>query len=303
MAKDRDTPIIIKKKKVSGHGHHGGAWKVAFADFMTAMFAMFLVLWLVNQSSEVKDSIANYFRDPVGWEHGGFRSIVTRAGGGQGSAPKKVQRSQDIPKLSVTRAARQAAMAGAAQEIKQQLEATKKLRDVSRNVSLDMVPAGLRISLTEDPNVTFFQSGKADLADQAVDVLGVIGTELSHLPNHVMIEGHTDGRQYSPGAQYTNWELSADRANQARRIMIAAGMPEANVVEVRGFADRDLLVKEDPLSPRNRRITITVLYDEPPDEPAAEGADGGEPPAGAEGATPEKAPGPEKAARRPHGEE
>lgn len=274
MSKERDQPIIIKKKKGGGHGHHGGAWKVAFADFMTAMFAMFLVLWLVNQSTDVRDAVANYFRDPIGWDTGGQRTV-----GNLRSVQARPQRSAEHGALRSTRA--RSKLEAVARTIREQIDANQRLRDARSSVTIDMIAEGLRISLAEDPNTTFFDTGSAHLKEQATEVLQVVGAELATMPNRIMIEGHTDSRPYGR-SNYSNWELSTDRAHEARRILNTAGLPEANVYQVRGFADRDLLVPDEPNSPRNRRITITVLDPEAPlpstpSAPAATPAAEGEP--------------------------
>jgi chemotaxis protein MotB len=273
MSKERDQPIIIKKKKGGGHGHHGGAWKVAFADFMTAMFAMFLVLWLVNQSTDVRDAVANYFRDPIGWDSGGQRTV-----GNLRSVQARPQRSPE--RGALRSAGSRSKLESIARTIRQQIDANQRLHNARSNVTIEMIAEGLRISLTEDPNTTFFDTGSAHLKDQATEVLMVVGAELATMSNRIMIEGHTDSRPYGR-SNYSNWELSTDRAHEARRILISAGLPDPNVYQVRGFADRDLLVPEEPNSPRNRRITITVLDPEAPlpstpSAPAAESAaDGG----------------------------
>jgi chemotaxis protein MotB len=250
----RDTPIIIRKKKVAGHGHHGGAWKVAFADFMTAMFALFLVLWLVNQSADVKAAIANYFRDPVGFEQGGNMQLAI----GGADSPQAERQIVD----AVT-AQRRAQLTAAGERIRRALARSPALAAVSRNVTIELTPEGLRISMTEDDDANFFESGSPRLEPHAVEVLGVVARELSALGNPLLVEGHTDARPLHRGDGYSNWELSTDRAHQARRLLAEAGIAEERIQQVRGFADRDLLVADDPFSPRNRRITITAL-DTPP---------------------------------------
>jgi len=247
----RDTPIIIRKKKVMGHGHHGGAWKVAFADFMTAMFALFLVLWLVNQSADVKDAIANYFRDPIGFEQGGNLQLSI----GGADSPRADQQVRDA--IAVQR--RRAALGTAGERIRQALAASPALARVANNVEVEMTPEGLRIALTEDDGAHFFDSGSARLEHRAEEVLAVVAHELAPLANAVLVEGHTDARPLRRGDGYSNWELSTDRAHQARRLLVASGIDEGRIAQVRGFADRDLLEPDAPMSPRNRRITITVL--------------------------------------------
>ena len=247
----RDTPIIIRKKKIMGHGHHGGAWKVAFADFMTAMFALFLVLWLVNQSADVKDAIANYFRDPIGFEQGGNLQLSL----GGADSPRADRQVHDA--IAVQR--RRATLGSAGERIRQALAASPALARLARNVEVEMTPEGLRIALTEDDGAHFFDSGSARLEHRAEQVLEVVAHELAPLANAVLVEGHTDARPLHRGDGYSNWELSTDRAHQARRMLVASGLDERRIAQVRGFADRDLLERDAPMSPRNRRITITVL--------------------------------------------
>jgi len=250
----RDTPIIIRKKKVAGHGHHGGAWKVAFADFMTAMFALFLVLWLVNQSADVKAAIANYFRDPIGFEQGGNMQLAI----GGADSPQAERQIVD----AVT-AQRRAQLSAAGERIRRALAQSPALAAVSRNIMIELTPEGLRISMAEDEDANFFESGSPQLEPHAVEVLNVVARELSALDNPLLVEGHTDARPLRRGDGYSNWELSTDRAHQARRLLAQAGIAEDRIQQVRGFADRDLLVEDDPLSPRNRPITITALDSAP----------------------------------------
>jgi chemotaxis protein MotB len=250
----RDTPIIIRKKKVSGHGHHGGAWKVAFADFMTAMFALFLVLWLVNQSADVKAAIANYFRDPIGFEQGGNMQLAI---GGADSPQSERQIADPVT------AQRRARLSEAGERIRRALQQSPALAAISRNITVELTPEGLRISMAEADDANFFESGSPRLEPHAVEVLGVVARELSALDNPLLVEGHTDARPLHRGDGYTNWELSTDRAHQARRLLAQAGIAEERIQQVRGFADRDLLVEDDPFSPRNRRITITALDSAP----------------------------------------
>jgi chemotaxis protein MotB len=256
----RDTPIIIRKKKVTGHAHHGGAWKVAFADFMTAMFALFLVLWLVNQSADVKEAIANYFQDPIGFEQGGSLRL---------SVTSSDSRAPEHRIDAIVTGQRRGALNTAGDRIRRALQASPSLARVARNVKVEMTPEGLRIAIAEDEGATFFDSGSPILEQRAVEILALVAHELTSLPNPILVEGHTDARPLHRGDGYSNWELSTDRAHQARRLLIANGVDDARVQQVRGFADRDLLEPDAPLSPRNRRITITVL-DAP--APAARGA-------------------------------
>lgn len=228
---------------------------MAFADFMTAMFAMFLVLWLVNQSEEVRASISSYFKDPVAWSDKAGRSVLT------GSGPRELaERDMRIENERL----RSEQVRSAGERIAALLRANPNLRRLQDRVEIVMTPEGLRIELREDEETTFFEGGSIALTDDAIGLLGVIGGELAKLDSELVIEGHTDARPYRSSSDYSNWELSSDRANSARRVLVTAGVPVEKIAQVRGFADRKLLVPGDPLSSRNRRITITVpLHNEP----------------------------------------
>jgi len=242
-------PIIVKKKKAAHHGHHGGAWKVAYADFVTAMMAFFLVMWIVGQSEEVKAGVAGYFRDPKAFEGG--RGVLPGAESGTtgGGAPMG---------LTDLEAARNA-LAQAAEEIRQALAALPEFEHLKDQVEITLTDEGLRIELREAPDDGFFDSGSAAVKPSTVAMLKVIATQLGALPNQVAVEGHTDSRPYSANSPvYTNWELSADRANAARRILEGSGLHERQIEAVRGFADTRLRKADDPLDPGNRRISIIV---------------------------------------------
>ncbi len=251
--KDREQPIIIIKKVVGGHRHHGGAWKVAFADFMTAMFALFLVLWLVNQSSDVKSAIAGYFQDPLGRADEFGSSIVPGEGAqtqmARPLAPMQIMdiRIDRLQKLS--------------EAIKDKLGKIPLLDSLKNHVEITMTEEGLRIELLEDSTAQFFESGRASMSQRGQQLLTVIGTELRSDSNLVQLEGHTDALPYASTTGYSNWELSADRANSARRILTAGGVSSGRVAAIRGMADRSLRYAEAPFDPRNRRISILVLLD------------------------------------------
>ena len=251
MNKNREVPIRIVIKKVAHAGHHGGAWKVAFADFMTAMFALFLVLWLVDQSSDVKSAIAGYFQDPLG-RADEFGSSILPGEGSQSAVPQPLSPAQVID-------LRRDRMRSLGAEIEQSLREVPDLKEISDKVEIEVTEEGLRIQLLEDANGTFYESGSAGVSAQGREVLGMLGNHLGKLANQVRIEGFTDARPFSGRADYSNWELSSDRANAARRLLTANGMRDSQVQQIRGLADRELRVPENPLSPRNRRVAITVL--------------------------------------------
>jgi chemotaxis protein MotB len=232
----RTQPIIIKRK-AAHHGHHGGAWKVAYADFVTAMMSLFIVLWLMSQSSKVKAAVAGYFNDPRG-----TASQLGTTMNGTG-IPTPVP-ATDLNALKA--------------RLEQEIKASKDLQKLSKQIEITITSEGLRIELLEDKNGTFYESGSAHLSDNGQQLLALLGRELKTLPNHLLIEGHTDATQYSSGAEYTNWELSADRANAARRLMQADGVRGDQVTQVRGYADQLLRVQSNPYDPSNRRITILV---------------------------------------------
>jgi chemotaxis protein MotB len=247
------APIIVVKKKVAGHGHHGGAWKVAYADFVTAMMALFIVLWLMNTNDQVKRAVAGYFRDPSGR---GSEQGTGQAGLGESIGISK----DDMGKL---REKLEAAM--------KQMPELAALKD---QVRMTVTGEGLRIELLEKETGTFFESGNAEPTGPGREMLEMLAAELNKLPNKLLIEGHTDARPFSGNKSYSNWELSVDRANAARKLMESVGLRPGQVDEVRGYADRRLLKPGDPNHPSNRRISIIVKYSTPP-APAAP-----EPPAG-----------------------
>ena len=252
MNKDRELPVrIIFRKKGRGHGQHGGAWKVAFADFMTAMFALFLVLWLVNQSSDVKSAIAGYFQDPLGRANE-FGSSILPGQGAQASTPR-ILHIKEVLDLRRDRLQR------LADQIAERLKETPYLAAVREFVEIQLTDEGLLIQLIEDPQGVFFETGRPSPSDRGRMILALLGRELGKLPNLVRVEGYTDARPYSGGGTYSNWELSADRANVSRRILTENGLPSSQLVEIRGHADRSLREPSNPYSARNRRITITVL--------------------------------------------
>jgi chemotaxis protein MotB len=309
------APIIIKKVKKGGHGgHHGGAWKVAYADFVTAMMAFFLLLWLLNVTTDVqKRGIADYFEPTITSKSnsgaGGVLGGLTvgspgsqtlpmsqpnfnpaqnalrqpqegddgNDGGGPASDPDKDSgaASADIPpndatpsdnkKLSDADFQKQAA----AREEKRFEEAKKALEDavngspemqaLAKNLKIDDTPEGLRIQLVDQDKTPMFPTGSADMNDQAKKLMGLVATAIQKLPNKISISGHTDSTQYALGAKYTNWELSADRANATRREFLNDGVPPDRLSRVIGMADQDPLDTSNAADPQNRRISIVLL--------------------------------------------
>jgi chemotaxis protein MotB len=251
MNKAREQPIIIIKKKAHGHGHHGGAWKVAFADFMTAMFAMFLVLWIVGQSSDVKSAIAGYFQDPLG-RADEFGSSIMEGEGAQSQSPRIMAPNQVVD-------LRRDRLRQMAEQIREAIREVPALASLAEHVEVEITEEGLRIQLLEDSAGVFFERGNATPKPPGMALLQYLGHELGTLPNAVVIEGHTDSRPYRRLDGYSNWELSVDRANAARRIMLSGGLNEVQVQQVRGWADRKLRNREVPTADANRRVTVTML--------------------------------------------
>jgi chemotaxis protein MotB len=236
---EKTRPIIVLKKKGGHGGHHGGAWKVAYADFVTAMMALFIVLWLLNSSKQIQVAVGGYFKDPSG-------SSKKVGSNMQGGGENFVLTRDNMPKL------------------KEQLQvAMKQMADFEKlksHIEMTVTADGLRIELSESASGTFFDTGSAKLKPDGAELLITLAQELGQLPNKISIEGHTDSQPYAPSATYGNWELSADRANTARRVMQANGIRADQVTQVRGFADQRLRKPEAPLDPANRRISVIVQY-------------------------------------------
>jgi chemotaxis protein MotB len=250
--------IIVKKVRGHAHGHHGGAWKVAYADFVTAMMAFFLVMWIVGQNQQTKAAVAQYFRDPGVFE-------TTRGGaltGAPGILPDHVgllPASTGTPEALPTPEAARAGLKAAAAQLRKALERLPGFEKLADRIAIEMTPEGLRIEILDRANDSFFDSGSADLKPQMVEILEIIGRELGSGPYKVAIDGHSDSRRYKSNADVMdNWTLSADRANAARRVLEWAGLQPRQVDAVRGYADSRHRYPEDPMDPRNRRIAIVV---------------------------------------------
>ncbi len=277
MAIEKNRPIIVIKK-ISGHGgHHGGAWKVAYADFVTAMMALFIVLWLMGSSTKVKKAVSGYFNDPKGT---GALLGTTLTGTGE-TVIEKASDDQ-LEKLK--------------KKLEEEIKARKELEKLSKQIEITITPEGLRIELIEGKDGTFYQSGSAKLSESGQELLALLGKELKTLPNPLLIEGHTDATPYASESGYSNWDLSADRANSARRLLQQDGVRTDQVTQVRGYADQMLRVKNNPTDPSNRRVSILVKNENeavplleaasvvngstpiPIDKPGAPTANGGKPP-------------------------
>ena len=250
----KEHPVIIIRRKKAGHGgHHGGAWKVAYADFVTAMMAFFLVMWLAAQDSRIREAVAGYFSEPGLMPHEQSNSVLESGRGGIDPSGMTVLERQP----QGLQEAEQRALASAAARIREETQA-REFESLRDQVELQVTSEGLRIELVERSGSSFFDSGSSLLRGESVKILSVIAREIGKLQNDVVIEGHTDSRQYANGERYGNWELSSDRANAARRVMLVEGLREGQLRTVRGFADNELRIPEQPLDPRNRRVSIVV---------------------------------------------
>ncbi|MEP6716955.1 MAG: flagellar motor protein MotB [Terriglobia bacterium] len=241
-------PIIIIRRKKGGHAvHHGGAWKVAYADFVTAMMALFMVLWLLSSSEQVKKAVGGYFADPKG-----VGKDVGNGLRGFGTEHLSI-RKDDMNKLK--------------EKLDQAIKTSGLLSQIKEHVIMTVTTEGLRVELIEDEKGMFFASGSPAPTPYGKDLLGTLAAEIGKLPNKVTLEGHTDSKPFNGQADYTNWELSADRANAARRWMQSHGMGSDQVTQIRGFADQSLRVPEHPDDPSNRRVSLIIQYQKADPEP------------------------------------
>jgi len=247
---DGTRPIIIIKKKGGHGGHHGGAWKVAYADFVTAMMALFIVLWLLNTNKPVREAVAGYFKDPSGTAN---KMGSTKVGAAEALAISK----DDMPKLK--------------EELEKAISKVPDFDKIKHQIEMTITPEGLRIELLETETGTFFEVGNSAPSDNGKELLTLLAQELGKLPNHLSIEGHTDSKAYTGRREYGNWELSTDRANAARRLMQKVGVRGDQVSQVRGYADQLLRTPGQPLDASNRRISVIVQNLEqrpqPPEKP------------------------------------
>jgi chemotaxis protein MotB len=234
------TPAVIIVKKVSGHHEpHGGAWKVAYADFVTAMMALFIVLWMMNASKEVQEAVGGYFKDP----RGSAKMVGSnKNGAGVFVALKK----DDLRKLK--------------DQLEKSIHRVDPMDKLKGQIEITITDEGLRIELMESARGTFFELGSAQPTPALKQLLQVLSDQLGQLPNKISIEGHTDSKPYSQSRTYDNWDLSSDRANEARRIMQKEGVRQDQISQVRGFSDQRLRLPLKPDDPSNRRISLVVQY-------------------------------------------
>jgi chemotaxis protein MotB len=260
--------IIVRRKKGHGGGHHGGAWKVAYADFVTAMLALFIVLWLLSSSEQIQKAVGGYFTDPMG-----KGKDVGNGLRGSGSESLSV-RKDDMNQLK--------------EKLEQAVKDATSLQKIKEHVIFTVTSEGLRVELLEGEVSTFFESGNSRPTPFGKELLQKLAEEIGKLPNRVTMEGHTDSQPFKGGADYSNWELSSDRANAARRWMVENGMREDQVTQVRGFADQSPRDQAHPENASNRRVTLVIMYQAakasiplPLDVPAPVGITSTPPPAAA----------------------
>lgn len=284
MAEEKIAPIIVKKIKKSSGGHHGGAWKIAYADFVTAMMAFFLLMWLLGSTSKAqKEGISEYFKTPLkvvlmGPSVGASDSALKNTGGKdvtlkQGQV-KPVDgdpgRNKAIKEKELKEMLKQAEKAKLEQlksKIEQAIDDNPELKQFKSQLKLDMTSEGLRIQIIDEQNRPMFENARADLQPYAKKILHEIGKTLNGVENKISLSGHTDATPYANGEQgYSNWELSADRANSSRRELIAGGMDESKLVRVLGLGSATLMDKENPFNPINRRISLIVMNKEAEEE-------------------------------------
>lgn len=276
MSDDSQRPIIVKKIRKGGHGHHGGAWKIAYADFVTAMMAFFLLMWLLGSTTKGDlEGIAEHFKTPLkvalmgGSGAGDANSIIK--GGGNDLTKKTGQvnkagagKSKPTPTQEEAEKALRAAEEQRLRELKKELEtaidASELLKQFKNQLLIDITSEGLRIQIIDEKNRAMFASGRSEVQTYTRDILREIGKVLNDVPNRVTISGHTDAAVYSGGERgYSNWELSADRANAARRELLQGGMVESRIARVIGLGSAVLLDQADPFNPINRRVSIIVM--------------------------------------------
>ncbi len=300
---DKAPPIIIKRIKKAAHAHHGGAWKVAYADFVTAMMAFFLLLWLLQATTEEqKLGIADYFAPasvarnssgsggllggrtftkkganphdytPVGviiklptnppdWDNSGdpqenTATEETGAGGGDGDAPEQPNEAE-LEEILANREAEQ--FAEAERALREAIESVPELESLVNNLVIDQTPEGMRIQIVDEEGKSMFPSGSAKMFEHTRKLITLVVDAVRTLPQRIAVKGHTDAAPFVNDNGYSNWELSTDRANSSRRALIAAGLRPARIASVVGLADTEHLDEDNPLSPRNRRISIVLL--------------------------------------------
>lgn len=263
MADESQRPIHIKKIKKASHGHHGGAWKIAYADFITAMMAFFLLLWLLSSVSQgTLNGVSEYFKTPLRVALMGGKSAADATspikGGGQDLTRQDGQRKKT--EEMDERQKEKALLAKLQARIKDAIEKNKILNQYKNQLLLEMTPEGLRIQIIDEKNRPMFDSGSSRLLPHTKDLLQELGRQLNEVQNRLSISGHTDAAPYSAGDKgFSNWELSSDRANAARRELVVGGMQDSRLLRVVGQGSATLLDRVFPNNPINRRISIVIL--------------------------------------------
>lgn len=247
-------PIIVKKIIKKGGGHHGGAWKVAYADFVTAMMALFIVLWILGQDSEVKEAVSGYFRDPVGFTMKSRLMIDQKNLGVQINSInqndlEEIQQEEEERRFTEMK-----------DDLTAELGEDENFVPLLDQMKIEMIDDGMRIEMMESEFDVFFELGSSTMSAKARSFIKTVGAKLSKIPNKIAIEGHTDARPLNSGGNYTNYELSTDRANSARRTLIEGGVAVGQIDEIRGYADKRLRDKDNPYGVTNRRISIIIKY-------------------------------------------
>lgn len=276
MSDEGLRPIIVKRIKKTAGGHHGGAWKIAYADFVTAMMAFFLLMWLLGSTAKGDmNGISEFFKTPLkvamaGGSGSGDSTSILKGGGKDITARDGQTKKGDVdtPKkkaadLKAAKAALQKEEAERLKSLKARIEATIEanplLKKYKNQLLLDITSEGLRIQIVDEKNRPMFELAKAQLQPYTKEILHVLGVVLNEVPNRIGLSGHTDSTPYSSDAGYSNWELSSDRANASRREMIVGGMSDAKILRVVGLGSAANLDKADPFNPINRRISIVVM--------------------------------------------
>ena len=277
MADDSQRPILIKRIKKNAAGHHGGAWKIAYADFVTAMMAFFLLMWLLGSTTKGElQGIADYFQTPLkvslmGGTGAGDRTSPLSAGGRDLTRSDSLQQKRgEMPEQKKRIPAREAQaevaklemakLKGLKARLEEVIDASALLRQYRSQLLIDITTEGLRIQIIDEKNRPMFDLGSAHLKPYARDILLALSAPLNEVENSLSLTGHTDAKPYALGERgYSNWELSADRANSSRRVLVTGGIADGKIKRVVGMASAVLFDGNDPLNPANRRIAIIVL--------------------------------------------
>jgi chemotaxis protein MotB len=275
MAEEGLRPIIVKRIKKGGGGHHGGAWKIAYADFVTAMMAFFLLMWLLGSTTKGDlNGISEYFKTPLkvamqGGAGSGDSSSVIQGGGTDLTRSQGQVKASDDPSvkksynLSAAKAALEQEEKARLQSLRERIEMTidtnAQLQKFKNQLLLDFTSEGLRIQIVDEKNRPMFPAGKAELQSYTKEILEAIAPVLNDVPNKIGLSGHTDSTPYFSETGYSNWELSADRANASRRALVTGGLADNKILRVVGLASAANLDKQDPFNPINRRISIIVM--------------------------------------------